>query len=262
MPSRSGTFRYRKPTGPAQDQDTVNPSQLAPGLTKHSSLRLKEPRARVTGLRRQPDIRTFSAAWANDEGSHNGCFNAVASVGSLRKGLPNSRKDRVGYCGNDGRSRSLTHSARRLEALYMDFDRRRLLIRRIRQLSKLVCSTRTSWSVISHGALPSRRRRARLDLRPDGIGIDDGAATDRAYDPRREPPHPSILQLRRPRHINREGELDGDAAADPIWQACARGTRISKTTRPVALKLPLSVGSGSGCKRFASQAYSRPQTTA
>src|SRR6202040_1505816 len=58
-----------------------------------------------------------------------------------------------------------------------------------------------------------------LDLRPDGIGIDDGAAIDRADDT----PDTNRTILRyfnfgNVRHIGSEDELDGDAAAAPFWQ--------------------------------------------
>src|SRR5439155_11303852 len=58
-----------------------------------------------------------------------------------------------------------------------------------------------------------------LDLRADGIGIDDGAAIDRASDA----PDTNRAILRHfkfgnLRHIGREGELNGDATADSFGQ--------------------------------------------
>ena len=68
-----------------------------------------------------------------------------------------------------------------------------------------------------------RRRDAEddraLDLRPDGIGIDDGAAIDRADDA--PDANRSVLRhfdFGNLRHIGREDELEGDAAADPFRQ--------------------------------------------
>ena len=60
---------------------------------------------------------------------------------------------------------------------------------------------------------------AALDLRPDGVGIDDGAAIDRADDA----PDANRAVLRHfdfgdLRHVGREDELERDAAADPLRQ--------------------------------------------
>src|SRR3989441_7470685 len=68
-----------------------------------------------------------------------------------------------------------------------------------------------------------RRRNAEddraLDLRPDGIGIDDGAAIDRADDaPDANRSVLRHLDFGNLRQISREDELDGDATTDPFRQ--------------------------------------------
>src|SRR4030095_8825554 len=58
-----------------------------------------------------------------------------------------------------------------------------------------------------------------LDLRPDGVGIDDGAAIDRADDaPDTNGSVLRHLDLRDLRNVGREGKLEGDATADPFRQ--------------------------------------------
>ena len=84
-----------------------------------------------------------------------------------------------------------------------------------------VCLLHTS---VLEGDLAMERRRdaeddPALDLRPHGIGIDHGAAIDRADDA--PDMHASVLRyfdFGDVRHIGRENELEGDAAADPFGQ--------------------------------------------
>ena len=58
-----------------------------------------------------------------------------------------------------------------------------------------------------------------LDLRPNGVRIDDSAAIDRAHDaPNANRAVIRHLDLGNVRHIGREDVLDGDAATDPLRQ--------------------------------------------
>ena len=59
--------------------------------------------------------------------------------------------------------------------------------------------------------------RGALDLRPDGIGINDGPAVDRADDPL-DPDRPILrdFDLGHLRHVVLEGELKRDAPANPF----------------------------------------------
>ena len=56
-----------------------------------------------------------------------------------------------------------------------------------------------------------------LDLRPDGVGIDHGAAVDRTNDPPdTSRPVARYFDFRNQRQIGPEGELKGHATADPF----------------------------------------------
>src|SRR5215472_7955969 len=90
-------------------------------------------------------------------------------------------------------------------------------------VSKFDCSTRPPL----RGDLAIERRRdaeddRALDLRPDGIGVDDSAAIDRADDPahahRAVLPH---LNFGNTGHVSREDELQGNAATGSFRQGLA-----------------------------------------
>src|SRR5712691_6248613 len=103
----------------------------------------------------------------------------------LSQTLAGCRKDRVGHCGNDGRGPGLSHPARWLETLDdVDLDRRRLI--HAQDLVGIEVGLLDT-AVFESDLAIERRRDAEhdcaLDLRPDGIGIDDGAAIDRTDDP-------------------------------------------------------------------------------
>src|SRR3981189_693752 len=139
----------------------------------------------------------------------------------LSQGLASCRKDRVGYCRSDGRSPGLTHSARRLETLDdVDLDGRRLIDAK----DSVGIEVGLLDTAIFESDLAIERRREpehdrALDLRPDGIWIDDSAAINRADDASDTnlsvPRHLDLSDLR---HIGSEDELNGDAAADPVRQ--------------------------------------------
>src|SRR5712675_3225051 len=139
----------------------------------------------------------------------------------LSQALASCRKDRVGYCRSDGRSPGLTHSARRLGVLDdVDFDRRRLID--AQDLVGIEVGLLDTAILETDLAIERRREpehdRA-LDLRPDGIWIDDSAAidcADNASDTNLSiPRHLDLSDLR---HIGSEDELEGDAAADSLRQ--------------------------------------------
>src|SRR6266851_10386623 len=140
---------------------------------------------------------------------------AVSKLSSIDRQLSQTlagcRKDRVGDGGNDGRGPGLAHPARRLEILDdVDLDRRRLIHA---QYLVGVEIGLLDTSVFDGDLAIERRRDAEdnraLDLRLDSVGIDDGAAIDRADDPpdtnRAIPRHFDFGNLR---HVGREGELD------------------------------------------------------
>src|SRR6266436_51367 len=139
----------------------------------------------------------------------------------LSQALASCRKDRVCHCRSDGRSPGLTHSARRLETLDdVDLDGRRLIDAK----DSVGIEVGLLDTAIFESDLAIERRRdtehdRALDLRSDGIGIDDGTAIDRANDPadanRAVPRHFDFGNLR---HIGSEDELDRDATADPFRQ--------------------------------------------
>ena len=102
----------------------------------------------------------------------------------LSQALAGCRKDRVGHCGNDSRSPSLAHSTRWLRTLDdVDLDGRRLV--HAQDLVGIEVGLLDT-SVLERNLAMERRRDAEddraLDLRPDGIGIDDSAAIDHADD--------------------------------------------------------------------------------
>src|SRR6266851_309215 len=139
----------------------------------------------------------------------------------LSQTLAGCRKDRVGHCRNDGRSPGLTHAARRLETLDdVDLDDRRLV--HAQDLVGIEVGLLDT-SVFEGDLAIERRRDAEdnraLDLRLNGVGIDDGAAIDRADDaPDTNRSVPRYFDFGNLRHIGREDELDGNAAADPLRQ--------------------------------------------
>src|SRR6266403_36725 len=139
----------------------------------------------------------------------------------LSQALASCRKDRVGYCRDDQRSPGLAHSAWWLRTLDdVDLDGRRLI-----DTQDLVgIEVGLLDTSVFEGDLAIERRRdaevdRALDLRPDGVGIDDGAAIDRADNaPDTNRPVPRHFDFGNLRHIGREDELDRDAAADPFRQ--------------------------------------------
>src|SRR4051794_38203175 len=98
--------------------------------------------------------------------------------------LAGCRKDRIGHCRNDGRSPGLAHSTRRLRTLDdMDFDYGRLIHAQDLigvEISLLDTSVFDGDRAIERGGDAEHDRA--LDLRPDGIWINNGAAIDRAND--------------------------------------------------------------------------------
>src|SRR5580704_2905452 len=135
--------------------------------------------------------------------------------------LAGSRKYCVDHGGHDGRSPRLAHPARRLGTLdNVNLDGRRLV--HAQDLVAIEVGLLDT-AVLQRDLAIERCRDAEddraLDLCPDGIGIDDGAAIDRADDAsdtnRSVPRHLDLSDLR---HIGREGELNGDATADPFRQ--------------------------------------------
>src|SRR6266567_9615201 len=100
----------------------------------------------------------------------------------LSQALAGCGKDRVGHGGTDGRSPGLAHSARRLEILDdVDLEGRRLI--HAQDLVSIEIGLLDT-AVFQRDLAMECRRDAEddraLDLCPDGIGIDDGAAIDGA----------------------------------------------------------------------------------
>src|SRR6202035_3382366 len=138
-----------------------------------------------------------------------------------RAGVDRQLSQALAGCRKDRRGAGFAHAARRLATLnYVDLDGRRLVD------AKHLVGVEVSLldpAVLQRDLAMERRRDAEvdraLDLRLDGIGIDHSAAIDRADDA----PDANRLVLRpfdfgNLRHIGREDQLDGDAAADPLWQ--------------------------------------------
>ena len=102
----------------------------------------------------------------------------------LSQALAGCGKYCVGDCGSDGRSPGLAHSARRLGALDdVNLDGGRLI--HAQDLIAIEVGLLDA-AVLERDLAIERSRDAEnnraLDLRLDGIGIDDGAAIDRADD--------------------------------------------------------------------------------
>src|SRR4051794_11125974 len=98
----------------------------------------------------------------------------------LSPAVARCRKKRLCPRRSDGRSPGLTHSARRLETLDdVDLDGRRLID--AQDLVSIEVGLLDT-AIFESDLAIERRRDAEddraLDLRPDGIGIDDGAAVD------------------------------------------------------------------------------------
>src|SRR5215211_951021 len=104
--------------------------------------------------------------------------------GHLAQPLASRCKDCIGDCRHYGRSPGLTHSARWLRTLDdMHFNSRRL----VHTQDLVLIEVGLLDAAVFQRDLPVERRRdaevdRALDLRLDGIGIDDGAAIDRADD--------------------------------------------------------------------------------
>ena len=112
----------------------------------------------------------------------------------LSQALAGCRKDRVDDCGDDGRGPGFAHTDRRPEALH-DVDlNARCLIHAQNLVSVEIGLLDTA--VLQRDLAIKRSRDAEderaLDLSPDGIRVDDGAAIDRADDP----PHTNRAILR------------------------------------------------------------------
>ncbi len=129
-------------------------------------------------------IRCLRQGWTFAFCSHR-LLQHAAVDGHLSQALAGCGKDRVGHCGNDDRSPGFAHSTRRLGTLdNVDLDGRRLV--HAQHLISVEIGLLDT-AVLQCDLAIERRRDAEddraLNLRPDGIGVDDGAAIDCADDP-------------------------------------------------------------------------------
>src|SRR6185312_3498395 len=128
---------------------------------------------------------------------------------------------RVGHCGDYGRRAGLAHPARWLPALDdVDIDHRCL----VNAQDLVAIEVGLLNTAVFEGDVAIERGRdaehdPALDLRPDGIRIDDGTTIDRAGDAahtnRTVPRHFDFSNLR---HVSLEGVLKRDAAGGPLRQ--------------------------------------------
>src|SRR2546428_2647529 len=127
--------------------------------------------------------------------------------GKLANAFARRRKDRIGHCGSDRRGSGLAHPSRRLDAVHdVNLDCRRLVHPQHQVIVEIALLDTTA---LQRDLSMERRRNAEddraLDLRSDGIGIDDRAAIDRADDaPDTNRSIPRHLDFSNLRQIGRE----------------------------------------------------------
>src|SRR2546428_309717 len=141
--------------------------------------------------------------------------------GKLANAFARRRKDRIGQRRRGRRGSGFAHPSGRLAAFHdVNLDCRRLVHPQHRVIVEIALLDATA---LQRDLSAERRGEAEddraLDLRPDGIGIDDGAAIDRAdHAPDANRSVLRHLDFGNLRQIAREDELDGDAAADAFGQ--------------------------------------------
>src|SRR5262245_15993408 len=151
------------------------------------------------------------------------CSRGLLQRGGVDRHLPQpfagSGEDRISDCRNDGGSPALAHTTRRLSALNdMNLDRGRLIDAQhlvVMEIALLDAAILQRDLTMERARDPKNDRA--LDLRLDGVGIDDGTTIDCADDA--SDTNRSVLRhfdLGDLRHVGRKDELKGDATADSL----------------------------------------------